>query len=78
MNNTKTRIVSKFNIKRGDLVLLPEYYVEIGGMKAIVLDLYDGQPDENNDIYECCRLMLEDGTFENLETFDLILVESLL
>lgn len=66
------KFVYRSDIRRGDIAILPTYYVKIGGMTCIILDLYDGRPDENDDIYEHCRCMLEDGTFENIQTWDLI------
>ncbi len=70
------RLVYRGDLLRGDLFIVPPYYVSICGMKGIVLDLYDGQPDENDDIYEHCRCMLENGEFENIATWDLTKVES--
>jgi hypothetical protein len=70
------RVIYKSDLRRGDLVILPTCYMSIGGMRGIILDLYDGLPDENDDVYEHCRIMLEDGEFENLVTWDLEKVES--
>lgn len=58
-----------------DIIIIPDYYNIIGGMKGIVLDVYVGHPDDNDDLYEMCRIMLEDGTFEALPSWDLELLE---
>jgi len=62
-------------VARSDIIVVPGYYSIIGGMKGIVLDTYIGQPDDNNDLYEMCRVMLEDGTFEDIASWDLEVLE---
>ena len=64
----KTKRVITSDLCCGEVVLVPDYYLEIGGMKGIALDLFDGFPDENDEIHKRCRVMLENGTFENIET----------
>ena len=68
------RIIYMGDVVRSDIVIVPDYYSMFGGMKAIVLDVYVGYPDDNDDLHEMCRVMLEDGTFEEFQSWDLKLL----